>query len=114
MECSLSQDSINVLLRAVDELSLVISTPKWQDTLSKSSPLGWVWLCMTSNFGGHNSFVRTPLQVFLDFMESPLSQDSIHIPVVNIGCQAKLGQVGSARQVSSAPMNLTTCDLQLW
>ena len=27
----------------------------------------------------HNSFVRTPLWVFLDSMESPLSLESIHI-----------------------------------
>ena len=28
---------------------------------------------------GHNFFVQTPIQVFLDSMESSLSQDSIHI-----------------------------------
>ena len=28
---------------------------------------------------GHNFFVRTPFQVFLDYMEIPLSQDSIHM-----------------------------------
>ena len=28
---------------------------------------------------GHNFFVRTPIRVFLDSMESPLSQESIHI-----------------------------------
>ena len=27
---------------------------------------------------GHNYFVRTPFWVFLDFMESPLSEDSIN------------------------------------
>ena len=29
----------------------------------------------------YNFFVRTPFQVFLDSMEIPLSQDSIHVPV---------------------------------
>ena len=30
---------------------------------------------------GHNFFVRTPFRVFLDSIESPLSQDSRHVPV---------------------------------
>ena len=30
---------------------------------------------------GHNFFVRTPFRVFLDSMESPLSKESINIPV---------------------------------
>ena len=34
---------------------------------------------------GHNFFVRTPFQMFLDSMESPLSLESIHIQVDNIG-----------------------------
>ena len=53
---------------------------------------------------GHNFFVRTPFRVFLDSMEIPLSQDSIHITVENSRCQENLGQVRSARpcQVSSA------------
>ena len=34
---------------------------------------------------GHNFFVRIPIRVFLDSMESPLSQDSIHIHVEGIG-----------------------------
>ena len=56
---------------------------------------------------GHMSFVRTPFQVFLDSMESSLSQDTIHIPVEDSGYQANLGKVGSAR------LDLTMCDLQL-
>ena len=28
---------------------------------------------------GHNFFVRTPFQMFLDSMESPLSLQSVHI-----------------------------------
>ena len=34
---------------------------------------------------GHNFFVRTPLQMFLDFMEIPLSLESIHIYLDEIG-----------------------------
>ena len=30
---------------------------------------------------GHNFFVRTPFRVLLDSMESPLSQDSIYVPM---------------------------------
>ena len=30
---------------------------------------------------GHNFFIRTPFRVFLDSMESPFSQDSIHMPM---------------------------------
>ena len=32
----------------------------------------------------HISFVRTPIWVFLDSMESPLSQEYIHMPEENI------------------------------
>ena len=39
---------------------------------------------------GHNSSVRTPIWVFLDSMESPLSQESIHIPEENIRCSTKV------------------------
>ena len=35
---------------------------------------------------GHNFFVRTLFQVFLDSMEIPLSQDSIHMPVDGSRC----------------------------
>ena len=34
---------------------------------------------------GHNFFVQTLFQMFLDFMERPLSLESIHIYLNNIG-----------------------------
>ena len=34
---------------------------------------------------GNNFFVRTLIRVFLDSMESPLSQDIIHVPVGDSG-----------------------------
>ena len=40
--------------------------------------------CVTSNLEGHNFFVRTPIQVFLDSMESPLSQYYSYILVDSI------------------------------
>ena len=55
--------------------------------------------------------------MFLDSMESPLSQEYIHMPEEDIRCQtevfdrARPGQVISSVQVSSS--GLTTHDLQL-
>ena len=39
---------------------------------------------------GHNSFVRTPIRVFFDSMERPLSQESIYIYLVENGTHIKL------------------------
>ena len=39
---------------------------------------------------GHNFFVRTPFRVLLDYMESPLSQESIYIYLVEIETRIKL------------------------
>ena len=41
--------------------------------------------CWPPTSNGHNFFVRTPFQVFLDSMEIPLSQDSSHAPVEDSG-----------------------------
>ena len=43
-----------------------------------------------STLEGHISFVRTPIWVFLDSMESPLSQESIHMPEKDIRCHAEV------------------------
>ena len=59
---------------------------------------------------GHNSFVQTPIRVFLDYMERPLSQVSIHIPEEDIRCKtevinrARPCQVSSSVQVSSSEL----------
>ena len=56
---------------------------------------------------GHNSFVQTPIRVFLDSMEIPWSQESIYMPKEDIRCQTEVldrahpGQVSSSVQVSS-------------
>ena len=66
---------------------------------------------------GHISFVQTPIWVFLNSMESPLSQEYIDMPKENIRCQTKVidrtfpVQVNSSVQFSSS--GLTTHDLQL-
>ena len=48
---------------------------------------------------GHNFFIRTPIWVFLDSMESPLSQDYIHIPVDGIGYWSRPERSGRSRLV---------------
>ena len=37
--------------------------------------------CWPPTSDGHNFFVITPFRVFFESMESPLSQDSSHVPV---------------------------------
>ena len=51
-----------------------------QVSSSSSGQLVWVDYVKSPTSEGHNSFVRTPIRVFLDFMESPLSQEYIHMP----------------------------------
>ena len=49
---------------------------------------------------GHISFVRTPIWVFLDFIESPLSQEYIDTPEEDRKCHAKV--LDGARHFSAA------------
>ena len=42
--------------------------------------------CLPPISDGYNFFVRTPFWVFLDFMESPLSQEFIHMPMEGNWC----------------------------
>ena len=51
---------------------------------------------------GHNSFVRTTFWVFLDFMEKPLSQESIYMPEEDIRCQTEVLYRAHQDQVSSS------------
>ena len=48
--------------------------------LFSSGQLVWVDYARPPTSEGHISFVRTPILVFLDSMESPLSQEYIHNP----------------------------------
>ena len=85
--------------------------------LVSSGQLVWVDYARPPTSEGHISFVRTPILVFLDSMESPLSKEYINIPEIDIRCQTKVlylarpGQISSSVQVSSS--GLTTRDLQL-
>ena len=46
---------------------------------------GHFLFCLPPTSDDHIFRVRTLFGVFLDFMESPLSQDSFHVPVEGIG-----------------------------
>ena len=80
--------------------------------LVSSSQLVWVDYVRPPTSEGHNSFFRTPIQVFLDTMESPLSQEYTHINDEGNRCltevldRARPAQVSSSVQVSSS--GLTT------
>ena len=85
---------------------------------SRSGQLVWVDYARPPTSKGHISFFRTPIWVFLDSMEIPLSQEYIHMPEGDIRYHNKVldrarpGQVSSTVQVCSS--GLTTRDLQLW
>ena len=88
--------------------------------LVSSGQLVWVDYACPPTSGGHISFVRTPIRVFLDSMEIPLSQEYIDMPEEDRRCLTKVtevidqfyrGQLSSSVQVSSS--RLITHDLQL-
>ena len=57
---------------------------------SRSGQLVWVDYARPPTSEGHISFVRTLIWVFLDSMESPLSQEYIHITEGDIICQTEM------------------------
>ena len=59
--------------------------PIGQDWSGRASLVRLVVHVRPQTSEGHNFFVRTSIRVFLDSMESPLSQDSIYIFVEGIG-----------------------------
>ena len=73
---------------------------------ARQGQLVWVDYARPPTLEGHISFVRTPIWVFLDSMEIPLSQEYINFPEGDIRCQTRcyieLIQVRSARQFRSA------------
>ena len=84
----------------------VIVSSSRSGQLVSSGQLVWVDYGRPPTSEGHISFVRTPIWVFLDSMESPLSQEYINMPEGDIICQNKALyralQVRSARQFRSA------------
>ena len=69
--------------------------------LVSSVQLVWVDYVRPSTSEGHNSFIRTPIWVFLDSMESPLSQEYTHFPEEDNRCQTKVLYRARPAQVSS-------------
>ena len=57
----------------------------WQVCPARFVQLGLTIHVRPPTSDGHSFFARTPFRVFLNSMESPLSQDSIHVPVENSG-----------------------------
>ena len=66
---------------------------------SANSGFDYVWPPTSE---GHNSFVRTPIWVFLDSMESPLSQEYTHMSKEDIRCKTEVLDRARPGQVSSA------------
>ena len=58
--------------------------------LVSSGQLVWFDYARPPTSEGHISFARTPIWVFLDSMERPLSQEYIHMPEGDIICQMKV------------------------
>ena len=56
-----------------------------QDWSGRASRVRLAVLMRPQTLEGYNFFVRTPIRVFLDAMENPLSQESIHIELDKIG-----------------------------
>ena len=85
MESPLSQDSSHMFVETLGEhnlLKFMFFQGYW---LARA---GWLRLAIhvwPSTSDGHNFFVRTSFQVFLDFMENLLSRDSSHMPMEDSG-----------------------------
>ena len=73
-----------------------------QLSLAGLGQLGWVDYVGPPISKGHNFFVRTPFRVFLDSMESQLSQEYIHMPDEDIRHQTEVLYQVRSGQVSSA------------
>ena len=82
MEIPLSQEYINMSQEDSRGQTEVLDQARPGKVSSSSSGFAYA---RPPTSEGHNSFFRTPFWVFLDSMEIPSSQDSIHVPVGNIG-----------------------------
>ena len=98
METPLSKESIN--MPEEDSRCQINFTKVRSDHSVQVSSAGcdYVWPPTSES---HNSFVRTPFRVFLDSMESPLSQESIHIHEEDSRCQTEVSDLVYRGQVSS-------------
>ena len=87
MEIPLSQEYIDIPEEDIRCQTEVLDQAHRGQVISSSSGFDYV-LPPTSE--GHNSFIRTPFWVFLDSMEIPLSQESIHIHEEASICQTEV------------------------
>ena len=88
MESPLSQEYIHIPEEDIGCHTEVLKQAQpGQLSLASSGQLGWVNYVRPPTSEGHNSFVRTPIRVLLDYMESPLSQKSIDMTEEDIRCQ---------------------------
>ena len=90
MEIPLSQEYIHIPEENIRCLTKVIYELVTSGQLVNPGQLvrfAYVW---PPTLEGHISFVRTPIRVFLDSMESPLSQEYIDMPKENIRCQTEV------------------------
>ena len=69
-----------------------------QDRSGRSAREGLATHVLPPNSEGHNYFVRTLFRVFSDSMKSPLTQDSIHMPVDGSGCWGLPSRAGWPEQ----------------
>ena len=69
---------------------------------SSSGQLVWVDYVRPPTSEGHNSFVRTPIRVFLYYMEIPLSQEYNHMTEEDNICQTEVLDRALPGQVSSS------------
>ena len=86
MESPFSQKYIHILEENIGYLTEVIDELVTSGQLVNPGQLvRFDYLCPPT-LEGHISSLRTPIWVFLDSMESPLSQEYIHMPEKNIRC----------------------------
>ena len=87
MESPLSKEYIHMIDEDIRFQTEVLYQARPGEVSSASS--GFDYVCPPTS-EGHNFFVRTMIRVFLDFMESPLSQEYIHMPKDDIRRQNKV------------------------
>ena len=86
MESPFSQESIHIPDKDIRCRTEVIDELVTSGQLVNPSQLVRFAYVLPPTSEGHISFVRTPIWVFLDSMESPLSQEYIHMTDENIRC----------------------------
>ena len=90
MKSPLSQEYIHMPEENIRWLTEVINELITSGQLVNPGQLVRIAYVCPPTSEGHIFSVRTPIWVFLDSMESPLSQEYIHMPEENIRCLTKV------------------------